>query len=160
MEIYLGNDLGNFVEKDCQSIKKLMDGKSYYKFEVSWSNFAGNCQLIVKTDYPNASEEDVKRMFLHVLTSEVAGTIDINTMLEVYVKEKYRNKKSVSAFNQEHGCSFIFDDAELVAGMLSSPVRQNEQGYPFVYVPNNDSLDYVLRKLQEDGYDVFVFNLK
>lgn len=43
-------DLGFFTVKDCENIKKIMDGKTYMNFRVAWSNHAGNCTLIVRTD--------------------------------------------------------------------------------------------------------------
>ena len=72
IEVFLGNDLGYLCESDCEAIKNKLEGRSFYSFMIDWSNNAGNCQLIIGTDYPDAKEEDVKSMFFNVLASEFA----------------------------------------------------------------------------------------
>lgn len=153
MEIYLGNELGNLSVQDCMAIKELMDGKSYYQFKVSWSNYACNCQLIVKTDYPRAEKEAVRTMFLHVLASETSQTLFAKKMLEVYTFSKFQNPKAVVEFRQQGpDSSFIFEDAVRVADILSLKPNKSVQGWPFLYLFQYDSLDYVREKLSEEGY--------
>ena len=41
-----------------------MQGKTYMNFNVKWSNSAGNCTLIVCTDYED-TESRIKNFFLH-----------------------------------------------------------------------------------------------
>lgn len=36
-ELYF-DKLGNFSEKDCKNIKKMMDGSTFYNYVVGWSN--------------------------------------------------------------------------------------------------------------------------
>lgn len=72
IEVFLGNDLGYLCESDCKAIKDKLEGRSFYSFMIDWSNNAGNCQLIIGTDYPDAKEEEVKSMFFNVLASEFA----------------------------------------------------------------------------------------
>lgn len=57
------------TETNCKNIKEKFEGKSYMHFHISWSNEAGNCTLIVGTDYEE-SEEYIKDFFLFcVITS-------------------------------------------------------------------------------------------
>lgn len=39
-------------------------------FDISWSNWAGNCTLIVATDY-EAEEKEIKDFFLHCALSMI-----------------------------------------------------------------------------------------
>lgn len=67
---YSLSELGYFSVIDCEAIKKKCEG-TYMNIEVHWSNFAGNCTLIVVSDYGvedmtyAESETAVKTMFLH-----------------------------------------------------------------------------------------------
>lgn len=69
---YAFRELGYFTEKSCERIKKVMDGKTFMNFRVGWSNFAGNCTLIISTDYED-TEENIKSFFLHVALAHIAG---------------------------------------------------------------------------------------
>lgn len=71
MKEYVFTELSFFTEKECENIKKKLDGKTYMNFSIKWSNLAGNCTLIVRTDY-EGTEESIKRFFLHVALSELA----------------------------------------------------------------------------------------
>ena len=154
MEIYLGNEFGNLAQQDCAAIKEMMDGESYYRFNVSWSNYAGNCRLIVKTDYPEPREEEVKTMFLHVLACKTAGLHRTKSRLEAYVQTKFQTPKAVVAFKDGPSCSFLFEDAKRVAGILSMKVNTTTEGYPFLHLFQYDSLDYVTETLSEEGFEV------
>ncbi len=69
---YAFTELGYFTEQTCEKIKKVMDDKTFMNFRVSWSNFAGNCTLIICTDYED-TEENIKSFFLHVALAHIAG---------------------------------------------------------------------------------------
>ena len=71
MKEYIFTELGYFTEKECENIKNALDGKTYMNFSITWSNCAGNCTLIVRTDYED-TEENIKRFFFHVALSELA----------------------------------------------------------------------------------------
>ena len=64
-------DLGYFMEPTAKKIKELMQNRSFMNFQVSYSNYAGNCTLIVRTDY-EAREEKIKSFFLHCLITALA----------------------------------------------------------------------------------------
>lgn len=68
-EVWFDN-LGYFTKRDIDNIKKVMDGKTFMKFEVISSNQAGNYSLGVYTDY-DATEEEIKNMFLSVALSNL-----------------------------------------------------------------------------------------
>lgn len=61
---YTFEELGYFAERECKAIKDSLQGYSYMNFDISWSNWAGNCTLIVATDY-EAEEKEIKDFFLH-----------------------------------------------------------------------------------------------
>lgn len=67
---YAFPELGYFTEDTCERIKAAMDDKTYMKFRISWSNYAGNCTLIICTDY-NDTEEHIKQFFLFAALSEL-----------------------------------------------------------------------------------------
>ena len=70
MKEYVFTELGYFTKDSCERIKKAMDGRTYMNFKISWSNCAGNCTLIVATDY-NDTEEHIKQFFLFAALSEL-----------------------------------------------------------------------------------------
>ena len=63
-------DLGYFTEKTAKKVQELMQNRSFMNFQVSYSNCAGNCILIVRTDY-EASEEKIKKFFLNCLITDL-----------------------------------------------------------------------------------------
>ncbi len=67
---YVFEELGYFAERECQAIKDCLQGFSYMDFDIKWSNCAGNCTLIVATDY-EAEEKEIKEFFLHCALSMI-----------------------------------------------------------------------------------------
>lgn len=64
MKEYTFEELGYFAERECEKIKECLQGYSFMNFDISWSNCAGNCTLVVKTDYDDTAE-NIKNFFLH-----------------------------------------------------------------------------------------------
>ena len=64
------NDLGYFTQTQAEKIKQKMTDKSFYKFEISYSNWAGNCTLIVRTKQ-DTTQQELKEMFLHCCLWEI-----------------------------------------------------------------------------------------
>lgn len=162
-EIYLGNELGNLTEQDCKAIKEIMDGKSYYCFEVSWSNYAGNCQLIVKTAKPNAEKEAVRTLFLHCLASEFARLAHQNKILEQYVKIKYQHPQGIIMFEWSNRLFFYFDDrknVEVILGYLKCGITYaaTPDGWPVAFVPRY-GLGEVMQKFIDKGVEVYFVDL-
>jgi hypothetical protein len=104
-----------------------MEGSTYYSFEVSWSNFAGNCQLIVKTDYPDADEAEVKRMFIYAFFSTMGGVAERERILREFCKSKLANPNAVVMFEREHDYTFYQQDAVTV-NQLNFPSYMKHHG--------------------------------
>ena len=71
MKEYVFEELGFFNEDTCERIKKAMDGRTFMNFKVEYSNCAGNCTLIICTDYED-TEENIKNFFLHCALEALA----------------------------------------------------------------------------------------
>lgn len=63
MKEYIFSELGYFQVRECEAIKEEMQGKTCMNFDVTWSNCAGNCTLIIRTDCEDA-EQVIKNFFL------------------------------------------------------------------------------------------------
>lgn len=63
---YALDELGYFTEDQCEKVEALMEGKTFMKFHIKWSNCAGNCTLIACTDYEE-TEAEIKAFFIHAL---------------------------------------------------------------------------------------------
>lgn len=70
MKEYVFTELGFFTKDSCERIKKAMEGRTFMNFKISWSNCAGNCTLIVATDYED-TEEHIKSFFLYAALTEL-----------------------------------------------------------------------------------------
>ena len=64
MKEYAFPELGYFLESECKAIRKRLQFKTYMNFGIGWNNQAGNCTLIISTDY-DVTEEEIKTFFLH-----------------------------------------------------------------------------------------------
>lgn len=163
MEVYLGEDLGNFTERDCKTVKRLMDGKSFYRFEVSWSNYAGNCQLIVKTSYKDANPLDVKRMFLSVYLSETANIARRFEIMKRFLMSKLALPDAVAAFESERRYLFYQQDAVTVKQLNMPPHQlayvQTEQGYLLASIEKR-YFDEVKRQLLSKGIEVLKYKIE
>ena len=69
---YAFPELGYFTEETCERIKKAMDDRTYMHFRVGYSNRAGNCTLIISTDY-EGTEAEIKNFFLACCLCCIAG---------------------------------------------------------------------------------------
>lgn len=64
---------GYFTQKECEAIKKKMQGQTFFNFDIEYSNQAGNCTLIVKSDNTNDyTPQELKEMFIYACISELA----------------------------------------------------------------------------------------
>jgi hypothetical protein len=71
MKEYVFTELGFFTKDSCERIKKAMDGRTFMNFKVKYSNFAGNCTLIICTNY-EGTEAEIKNFFLHCVLEVLA----------------------------------------------------------------------------------------
>lgn len=64
---------GYYSEKECKAIQKVMQGKTFFNFDIAYSNQAGNCTLIIKSDNTNDyTPQELKEMFIYACISELA----------------------------------------------------------------------------------------
>ena len=63
MKSYVFNELGYFTEGTCLKLHEKLEGKTYMRFHITWSNLAGNCVLIVETNYKDTAKH-IKQFFL------------------------------------------------------------------------------------------------
>lgn len=63
-------ELGYFLPAECEAIKKELEGYSYMNFKIGWSNYCGNCTLIVRTGY-ETTQEELKTFFLHCALGKI-----------------------------------------------------------------------------------------
>ena len=78
MKEYSFSELGYLSARDCVAIATALNGKSFMNFKVSYSNYAGNCTLIVavdKTTSEQYTDDEVKSMFLHVAFTTLAELV-------------------------------------------------------------------------------------
>ena len=73
MKEYAFPELGYFSAGEIHQLAAVMDGRTFMKFKVGYCNQAGNCTLIVMTDYV-ALDEEIKSFFLSAA---------ISTLLEI-----------------------------------------------------------------------------
>lgn len=77
MKEYTFTELGYFTVSQCEMLKEKLDGKTYMNFEIGYSNQAGNCTLIVCTDYQD-TEQEIKNFFLSCVVSTLANILILN----------------------------------------------------------------------------------
>ena len=78
MKEYSFSELGYLSAQDCEAIATALDDKSFMNFQVRYSNYAGNCTLIVVVDENTAehyTEAEIRSMFLHVAFTTLAELI-------------------------------------------------------------------------------------
>lgn len=78
MKEYSFSELGYLSVRDCDALATALNGKSFMNFKVSYSNYAGNCTLIVVVDENTAetyTETEIRSMFLHVAFTTLAELI-------------------------------------------------------------------------------------
>lgn len=70
-------ELGYFCKDECEAIKERLQGRTFLHFDISWSNWAGNCTLIVRAgidvhaDGTEVAEGELVSLFLHAALSEI-----------------------------------------------------------------------------------------
>lgn len=74
MKEYVFNELGYFMESECEAIRLKLQLKTFMCFKIGWSNQAGNCTLIIATDY-DGTEQEIKSFFLHYALASLAKGI-------------------------------------------------------------------------------------
>ena len=78
MKEYVFSELGYFTTSQCEELKAKFDGKTFMNFKIGYSNQAGNCTLIVSTDYQD-TEQEIKAFFLSCIVSSLANILILNS---------------------------------------------------------------------------------
>lgn len=81
MKEYVFSELGYFTTSQCEEVKAKFDGKTFMNFKIGYSNQAGNCTLIVSTDYQD-TEQEIKAFFLNCIdciVSSLANMLILNS---------------------------------------------------------------------------------
>lgn len=115
-ELYF-DKLGNFTEKDCKNIKKMMDGSTFYNYSVGWSNWASNCNLVVKADCGDEDKERAKKMFLYAAIGKGASAFNLADFLVRYgnahIREDAEEDIPLVCEKKWDFLFFYFDDARI-----------------------------------------------
>lgn len=152
-------ELGFFTEQTCKSLKKVMDGQSFYGLEVRYSNCHSNCTLMVSSDNEDATPDDIATMFLHVALGELGSLALKKFVLETYITKSVGYERKLLFFKEQHEYTAWFTDARLVSGMLGLRLGCTEPDkYDFVYIDRERFQKYA-DYLRERGYVVEVVDI-
>ena len=158
-ELYF-EKLGNFSEKDCKNIKKMMDGSTFYNYVVGWSNWAGNCSLIVKADCCKQDKEESKGMFLYAAISKGATAFNMADLLVRYgnahIKENEWDEPLVCEKKGDL-LFFYFQDSQ-IAKTLCDTYHEfvDEYGRITVYVSQKEMNIILGSEAKREGYRLVV----
>lgn len=152
-------ELGFFTEQTCKTLKKVMDGQSFYGMQVRYSNYASNCTLIVSSDNEEAKPDDIGTMFLHTALGELGSMALKKFILETYITKSVGYERKLLFFKEQHEYTAWFADARLVSGMLGLRLGCTEPDkYDFVYIDRERFQKYA-DYLRERGYVVEVVDI-
>ena len=63
---------GYFTKSQCEAIKAKMQGKTFFNFDITYSNHAGNCILTIRSNKDDYTPQELKEMFVHCCISQIA----------------------------------------------------------------------------------------
>lgn len=55
---------GYFPKEICEKLKEKLSGQTYMQFEISYSDYCGNCNLCVSTRRQRTSKKELKEHFI------------------------------------------------------------------------------------------------
>lgn len=62
---------GYFSSKDCENIKRKLEGKTYMNFHIEYGGIAGNNQLIVTSNNEDYNDQELKEMFIYYALTQL-----------------------------------------------------------------------------------------
>lgn len=152
-------ELGYFTEQTCKTLKKVMDGQSFYGMQVRYSNYASNCTLIVSSDNEEAKPDDIGTMFLHTALGELGSMALKKFMLETYITKSVGYERKLLFFMQHYEYTAWFADARCVSSLLGLRLCCSEPDkYDFVYIDRERFQKYA-DYLTESGWEVEVVDI-
>lgn len=136
-------ELGFFTETTCKTLEKVLDGKSFFGFQVKHSSYAGNCTLIVRSELNDYNNEEMGKMFLHCSVEELAHMARMKKILETYIKESVSYRRRILFFKESHQYTAWFSNAHTVSTLLGLRVGKTvPDGYDFIYIDSEKFQQY------------------
>lgn len=152
-------ELGYFSEQTCKGLQKVLDGKSFYDLKVKYSNYASNCTLIVRSDHPDATSDEVGKMMVRLALDELSELARKKFMLETYITKSVGYERKLLFFMQHYEYTAWFADARCVSSLLGLRLCCSEPDkYDFVYIDRERFQKYA-DYLRERGYVVEVVDI-
>lgn len=152
-------ELGFFSESTCKTLEKVMDGQTFYGLQVKYSNCHGNCTLIIRSDYQDATPEDVGSMFLHCAIGELGQLALKKFILETYITKSVDDKHRLLFFMERNQYTAWFGDARTVSSLLGLRLCCSEPDkYEFVYIDRERFQTYS-DYMTERGWQVEVVDI-
>ena len=73
-------EIGGFFSKEkCEKIKKIMQGKTFYNFDIQYGGYGcQNQQLIVSSKIDGYTSEELKDIFIYACLNELAKLYENN----------------------------------------------------------------------------------
>lgn len=127
-------ELGFFSEQTCKGLQKVLDGKTFYDLKVKYSNYASNCTLIVRSDHPDATPDEVGKMAVRLALDELSELARKKFILETYIRNEPHERK-VLFFMERNQYTAWFEDARLISAILGLRLCCSEPDkYEFIYI--------------------------
>ena len=63
---------GFFSKSQCERIKEIMQGKTFYNFNIQYGGCCGNNTLLVSSEIEGHTAEELKEMFIYSCLTELA----------------------------------------------------------------------------------------
>ena len=151
-------ELGYFSDQTCKGLQKVVDGQTFYDLKVSYSNYASNCTLIVRSDHPDATPEEVGRMMIRVAFDELAEVARKKFILETYIRNEGHRRKLLF-FMESSQYTAWFSDARIVSTMLGLRLCCSEPDkYDFIYIDRERFQQYA-DYMTERGWQLEVVDM-
>lgn len=152
-------ELGYFSEQTCKSLQVVMNGKSFHGFDVGYSSQAGNCTLIVKSERPETTADELGRCFVSMALSELGEIARKKHVLETYIMKHVEKSQRIVFFMERHQYTAWFADARCVSSLLGLRLCCSEPDkYDFVYIDRERFQKYS-DYLKERGWEVEVVDI-
>lgn len=136
-------ELGFFTETTCKTLEKVLDGKSFFGFQVKHSSYAGNCTLIVRSELNDYNNEEMGKMFIRCALDELGQQARMKKILETYIKESVSYRRRILFFKESHQYTAWFSDAHTVSTLLGLRVGKTvPDGYDFIYIDSEKFQQY------------------
>ena len=62
---------GYFCEKDAMNIKKVLQGKTYFKFQIEYGGIAHNYKILVSTEESSVTVTELSDMVIYYMASNL-----------------------------------------------------------------------------------------